>query len=637
MITRNLSYSSGRLIVLPALFLGLSLGFTGCVAPVGADRATPTATYRQTHENAVSRSEPSRETMSVLHRFDQVDRFTKTPDASLELIQQKAAESRERSLLFALSELNYLAGEQVRRSVKPWDPRDARDYYLASAVYAWLFLFGDAAEAPPSAFDQRFRTACDLDNYGLGRALTERRSTNAVAILAGGTRSLPFAKMEVDFSYERFPWPLADIESFLIADQFLVRGLSVRNRQPGLGTPLVGVAKKDARIGLARCVPATVFLRVKGGLPDLAAGRCHGSLELYSAFDTTEVRVSERTVPLETDTTVSLAYALNQSLLWRLGMMQFLSFQERVPTDVYLTQPYERGKVPIVFVHGTFSSPVWWSEMVNTLSADPKLSKRCQFWQFVYNSGNPTSYSAVKLREALMKRVKELDPAGTDEALKQIVVIGHSQGGLLTKLTATDTGDKLLQALLKTNRLEDLNLSAEQQTTIRRYTCFEALPFVKRVVFISTPHRGSYLASSFARKAARKIVSLPSRLVNMSTDFAGITKKLDIPEDLRGTPTSLDSMSPHNPVQLALAEIPLAAGVKGHSIIAVKGEGDFHQGKDGLVAYSSAHVNYVESEFIVRGPHSCQGMPSTIEEVRRILHEHLASIPQLETRRAEGK
>jgi pimeloyl-ACP methyl ester carboxylesterase len=347
------------------------------------------------------------------------------------------------------------------------------------------------------------------------------------------------------------------------------------------------------------------------------------------------VEVGERAVPLETDTTVSLAYALNQALLWRLGMMQFLSFRERVPTDVYLTQPYERGKVPVVFVHGTFSSPVWWAEMVNTLSADPELRKRCQFWQFVYNSGNPTSYSAVKLRESLAERLKALDPAGTDPGLQQMVVIGHSQGGLLTKLTATDTGDKLLDAVLKTNRLDDLKFTHEQKAAIRRYLCFEALPFVKRVVFISTPHRGSYLASSLTRRLARKFVSLPSRLVDASTGLAGLTEKLDIPKDLRGTPTSLDSMSPNNPVQLALAEIPLAPGVKGHSIVAVKGEGDFHNGKDGLVAYNSAHVNYAESELIVRGPHSCQGMAPTIEEVRRILREHLASLPPAETRSAE--
>jgi pimeloyl-ACP methyl ester carboxylesterase len=412
----------------------------------------------------------------------------------------------------------------------------------------------------------------------------------------------------------------------MIADQFLVRGLSVRNGQPGLGAPLVGVTKPDPRTGLYRCVPATVLLRLDGGWPDLAQGRCRGSLELYSTFDASTIQVGDHSVPLETDTTVPVAYVLNQPLLWSLGLMQFFSFKEQVPTDVYLTQPYRPGKVPVVFVHGTFSSPVWWAEMVNTLSSDPELQRRCQFWQFVYNSGNPTVFSAVKLREALKRKLKQLDPEGKDPALQQMLVIGHSQGGLLTKLTATDTGDKLWQAVLKTNRLEALGLTAEQQALIRRYSCYEGLPFVTRVVFISTPHRGSYLANSFARRLARKFVSLPGLMVSRSQEFAGLSEKLDVPKGFRSAGTSLDSMSPKNPFMLTLADIPLAPRTKGHSIIAVQGEGDYHQGKDGLVAYESAHVNYVESEFIVRSPHSCQDKPPAIEEVRRILHEHLASL-----------
>jgi len=170
------------------------------------------------------------------------------------------------------------------------------------------------------------------------------------------------------------------------------------------------------------------LLRLDGGLASLEQGTCRGSLELYSGYDASQIRVDGSAVPLETDTTVALAYGLNQSLLWRLGISQFLSFKEQIPTDVYMNQPYQPGKVPVVFVHGTFSSPVWWAEMFNTLSADSELQKRCQFWWFVYNSGNPTSYSAVKLREALTARVKALDPEGKDPALQQMVVIGHSQG-----------------------------------------------------------------------------------------------------------------------------------------------------------------------------------------------------------------
>ena len=83
--------------------------------------------------------------------------------------------------------------------------------------------------------------------------------------------------------------------------------------------------------------------------------------------------------------------------------------------------------------------------------------------------------------------------------------------------------------------------------------------------------------------------------MNQGREFVGLSETLHFPKELRATPTSLDSMSGKNPFLLALAEIPLAPGVKCHSIIAVQGDGDYHEGKDGIVAYSSAHVDYVES------------------------------------------
>src|SRR5208283_5303809 len=130
-------------------------------------------------------------------------------------------------------------------------------------------------------------------------------------------------------------------------------------------------------------------------------------------------------------------------------------------------------------------------------------------------------------------------------------------------------------------------------------------------------------ATSFARRITRKFVTLPGTLLQQAGEFTGLGEKLDI-QGLKGVRTSLDSMSPDNRGLLALADIPTAPGVTSHSIIAVKGDGDYHQGKDGLVAYSSAHVDYAASEFIVRSFHSCQDKPPTIEEVRHILLEHLS-------------
>jgi hypothetical protein len=88
-------------------------------------------------------------------------------------------------------------------------------------------------------------------------------------------------------------------------------------------------------------------------------------------------------------------------------------------------------------------------------------------------------------------------------------------------------------------------------------------------------------------------------------------------------PTSIDNMSPGNPFIQGIQQIPVADSIEAHSIIAVKGDGPPEQGDDGVVKYTSAHIDEARSELVVRSPHSCQGNPHAIEEVRRILRLHV--------------
>src|SRR6185503_3123011 len=129
-------------------------------------------------------------------------------------------------------------------------------------------------------------------------------------------------------------------------------------------------------------------------------------------------------------------YTLNQSSAWSAQTLQFLSPDRGLKNQLILTEPYARGKIPVIFVHGTFSSPVWWGEMFNTLQADPEIRKRFQVWMYLYSSSQPIVISAAELRDSITNKIYELDPKGQYPALQQMVVIGHSQGGLLTKLTA---------------------------------------------------------------------------------------------------------------------------------------------------------------------------------------------------------
>lgn len=621
---------AGPVVGLAALLLA------GCATPIGADRVTTRQAYAQVDANALRTGKPSAETVSILHRYDLGRLAVRQPDEAVRQLHQKAVATGERDLLFALAELSYVAGDQIRRSVKPWDPRDARDYYLGSAVYAWLFLFGEGKDAPSSAFDRRFREACDFYNYSLGLALTGRRSTNAVVQLASARRRLPVGEIELRLGQNELASLLSQCEQILLADQFRVRGMSVRNREGGVGAPLIAVWPIDPTLGWRRTVSATVLLRFQGSLADLAAGRNTAALELYSPFEDTNVTIGQAKVPLESDLTTYRAYTLNQSTIWKLGKLAFLAPAERIPSQLILNQPYEPGRIPLVFVHGTFSSPVTWAEMANSLIADPVLRRRYQIWSFIYGSGNPLVRSIADLRAALTAEVQRRDPEGTNAALRQMVVIGHSQGGLLTKGTAIDTGDRLWRQV-STNRWEDLKIDDAQRADLHRLLFLEPLPFVRRVVFIATPHRGSYLSGEFARRLAQRLVSLPGAMVSRGKDMLPLAEGSSGGKFLRGRmPTSLDGMSPKNPGLLAMADIPVSPLIKAHSIVAVKGNGDYHAGRDGLVTYQSAHVDYVESEFIVNSKHSCLNQPATIEEVRRILHEHLKHLdPELDGIRNE--
>jgi pimeloyl-ACP methyl ester carboxylesterase len=261
--------------------------------------------------------------------------------------------------------------------------------------------------------------------------------------------------------------------------------------------------------------------------------------------------------------------------------------------------------------------------MWNTLMGDPKLREKYQFWFYLYDSAKPVPQSAGHLRDFIESLVKTCDPEGKDPMLRQMVVIGHSQGGLLTKLTATHTGEALVRAMTGKS-LAELKLLPDEEKMVRRLAIYEPLPEVKRVIFIATPHRGSYQAGDFVRKLARRFLDLPKQALETTSSLLKIVHKISPEAKLAST--SLDTMSTDNTGMLILAEISVSEPIKAHSIIAVKGDDIPPAGGDGVVKYTSAHIAGVESELVVRSGHSCQGNPVTIEEVRRILLKHLGEI-----------
>jgi pimeloyl-ACP methyl ester carboxylesterase len=594
----------------------ISLGINGCATTMGVQKTDPRQVYDEITISAISQDNYSKSSHDVLIRYNLVKSFKDDPREVLLLLHRKAEQGGQRDILFALAELSYLAGMRSRESQK----QQSHSYFFASTLYAYFYLLDDTS--PPNPFDRRFRTACDLYNSALAQALA---NADGNLRITSAKVHLPVGKFGFTLDTAKFPHDINNFEKFVSADQFKVRGFSLRNRDAGMGAPVIGVEKKSEGAPMYRTFPGTLFLRVNCNLDDVADDTCTGTLGLYSTYDHVKIVVDNKKVPLERDLTTQLAYTIDQPYIQGLGVNEFLYGTGYIKTGIYPMQPFEANKIPVVFVHGTFSSPVAWAEMVNSLRSDPVIANKYQFWNFYYDSGKRIGLSGRELADALTNLVNQVDPQGTNSLLRQMVVIGHSQGGLLTKMIATDSGDAFVRGATGKS-LAELHISKKDKSLLEKEAVFKALPFVNRVVFISTPHRGSYLSKNLVRTLVLKLVRFPQTVLqstaNMMTALAdaGVAGAMAQPFI---NMTSLDVMSPDSPILKIMAELPLSEGITGHSIISIDGNDTPPEGDDGVVKYASAHVDYVESEFIVRSPHSCQSHPLTIEEVRRILLKHL--------------
>ncbi|MSP27068.1 MAG: hypothetical protein EXR80_01095 [Methylococcales bacterium] len=441
-------------------------------------------------------------------------------------------------------------------------------------------------------------------------------------------------------------WVGYPLERCISTTALEVEGLRNRYHNSGIGVPLAAsiattpasgkkVAGSD-RVPAKIKVPVTALLRFENALASLSKGKIKGRIEVYAADKTATVTIDGQQQPIESDPTGALAYQLNGSAIYAREIAVFLNGSvftsglipnDRAQDGIFTVQPYQAGKIPLVLVHGTASSPARWAALINELNGDSKIRERYQIWLFIYDSGRGIGYSAGRLRKALTNTVHELDPDGKDPALQEMVVVGHSQGGLLTKLTAIDSGTKFWN-IISDKPFDPVKRSPETREFIQQSVFYKPLPFVKRVRFIATPQHGAMLAASqFVTGLVSQLVTLPLTVVNNTALLAQIaTTSGDekIAVMLSRPQTSIDSINENNPILQTLASIPVTPNVPAHSIIAVEGNVPTEEGDDGVVAYKSAHINEAISEKVVNWSHSSQGTPEVIEEVKRILFEHLA-------------
>jgi pimeloyl-ACP methyl ester carboxylesterase len=418
-------------------------------------------------------------------------------------------------------------------------------------------------------------------------------------------------------------WKPQDFD-LIPADELDVRGRFVVPRiiREGAGAPLVAVRSPQAPELRQPFVPPRIYFAVTA-VAHFSRRRC--DIEFLDPLSVEHISVDNRSLPSAADFTAPLALGLSREHPEKVAVPALLDPQKFAgKVRLIQVQPYDPKKIPVLFVHGLQSTPVTWVPMLNRFWTDPVVRRNYQVWVFNYPSGYPVLYSALLLR----RQLNALDKAFPDH--RPIVLVGHSMGGILSRLMITDSGGDKLWRYFFAKSPAQTNLSPESKALVREALIFKPQRDVARVIFISTPHRGSVIAQGPIGRIASSLIHKPLEFVRLSPEImqASVVQADPGVMKLNRLPNSIDTLSPNDAFVKIMNRLPLAKGVPYHSIIGDRGRGNTPNSSDGVVPYWSSHVGGAKSEKIVPSAHGANQDPHGIAEVIRILKKHSDQISE---------
>lgn len=491
------------------------------------------------------------------------------------------------------------------------------DGFSASALWNWQAF----AESPSDATEGDPRSSAAIRSYNgsLSRLIYEGQKhkrlvpSQRLTIHSAGEQRL------IPIEYHGFAWDSSDFQELMVVGRYSTSTITNRYSESGIGVPVIVIRRKPSKaphetdfLPDTSCFAATAILHPDGP-----------TLTLYNPLVVRTVCIDGRHCRLSHDLTASVAYALHHHPQTRL--QDFLRpDQPSEPSYLYFTEPFQADKIPLILVHGLLSSPDAWTDIYNELRATPGLTDTYQIWAFKYSTGAPFIRSAFALRSQLEKVQAKYDPEHENPFLQQGVVVGHSMGGLISKLLISYSDEQVWDAIANVP-LETLRTTPEMKSRLSERLFFDPHPMASRVVFIATPHQGSRTASRGIGQLASALVVASDRSMERLLECNPGAFKDSVST---GFPNSIEMLDPNQPFLAAIDSLRLSERVPVHTILGTGNVMVGHGRSDGVVTVDSAAHKRSESE--VRAATTHNGLlrhPSAFAELKRILSLH-ASLPE---------
>ncbi|RCS31527.1 alpha/beta hydrolase [Rhodanobacter denitrificans] len=535
--------------------------------------------------------------------------------------------------LSALAELwlgRALKAERSRRDAAMGDP--TLDAYLQSARYAYAYLFYTVRSPAERAFELRQVQVTWFYNLAVQRAMS--RFFLELPRLDPGWTQTTLAGWSVlrPQSDVRLAGGTRVPVELIPAGNLRFEGLRNVYRRDGFGSDFVAVAPRetaDAAVPWREpdYVPITGALVFAGSTLDQVLATRQVRLLVRDPYHDDTVAVGGRVVPLGANFTAPYGVWLARSGFASQSIRSLLGREGGIKTPrVLLMQPYDPDRLTVVMLHGLASSPEAWINVANEVMGDEKLRRNYQVWEVYYPTNLPVAVNLANIRKALDATLKHYDPSGQARASNNMVLIGHSMGGLIARLLVSSSGERLWSVLPVR-----ANLPAAKRQRLRQrlapYLQFTPMPQVTRAVFLAAPHRGTPYAQHRLARWIGNLIRLPVAVLQEMGEIAELLKSGDSSEGPSlHVSNSIDNLSDTDPFIVAAANLPISPQVHYHTIVGVyESKGALQDSSDGVVPYRSAHLDGADSELAIPSWHSVPETPAAILELRRILRLQLAA------------
>jgi len=401
---------------------------------------------------------------------------------------------------------------------------------------------------------------------------------------------------------------------------FRGKGVGERSLKEGLGAPLVVAGREMDYVKLDQFAQGknvyysfTALVSFRGRSADIV---------LVDPLSRENINFDGRTYPLAGDFQGPLALALDELDLEKrelLGLFKPQKFAGRA--RLARLQPYDPRKIPVICIHGLGNSPATWAPLIEFLRGDPAFRENYQVWFYSYASGLPYPLAAAYLREQITE-IRRQHPSTRDA-----VIVGHSMGGMISRLLITDAGRNLWD-LYFDKPPDRLEFSEPTRRMLGGMLLFKPVPRIGQVIFVSASHRGSNDAVGFWGRLGASVVGSPVADEEVYAEAIAQARPEAREHSRNRLPNSIDLLDPDSPFLEKVNSLPTTPGVPFHSLIGDRGKGGYLDktppaSTDGLVPYWSSHMSGAQSERVIPSNHWSHLHPLGMAEIKRILMLHL--------------